>query len=51
MTEAKLAPNLPCWMEGHTNRELFSGGTELDFTHFWKRSHYINRLTKIVDFV
>ena len=28
MTEAKLAPNLPRWMEGHTNCELFSGGTE-----------------------
>src|SRR5215469_10452699 len=28
MTEAKLAPNLPGWMEEHANRYLSSGGTE-----------------------
>ena len=28
MTEAKLAPNLPAWMEEHANRYLSSGGTE-----------------------
>ena len=28
MTEAKLAPNLPAWMEAHANNYLSSGGTE-----------------------
>ena len=28
MTEAKLAPNLPGWMQDHANRYLSSGGTE-----------------------
>lgn len=28
MTEAKLAPNLPQWMQDHANRYLSSGGTE-----------------------
>src|SRR3984957_7899925 len=27
MTEAKLAPNLPGWMQDHANRYLSSGGT------------------------
>jgi deazaflavin-dependent oxidoreductase (nitroreductase family) len=28
MTEAKLAPNLPAWMQDHANRYLASGGTD-----------------------
>jgi deazaflavin-dependent oxidoreductase (nitroreductase family) len=28
MTDAKLAPNLPGWMQDHANRYLASGGTE-----------------------
>jgi hypothetical protein len=28
MTEAKLAPNLPQWMQDHANRYLSSGGAE-----------------------
>ena len=28
MTDAKLAPNLPGWMQDHANRYLSSGGTE-----------------------
>ena len=43
--------------ELHTGRQVGAGGAsdhhaeaKLDFTHFWKRPHYINRLTKIVYF-
>ncbi len=33
MTEAKLAPNLPGWMQDHANRYLSSGGTEGHIYH------------------
>ncbi len=35
MTDAKLAPNLPEWMQEHTNRYLASGGTD---GHMYKMS-------------
>jgi deazaflavin-dependent oxidoreductase (nitroreductase family) len=33
MPEAKLAPNLPGWMQDHANRYLSSGGTEGHIYH------------------